>query len=309
MLESLVTILEPVFHRDFTTSLRGTEPLSMLGMPRRSTKPLPKPPKPSRTTSRMSKLSTYSSALSGLSSGKRKSTRSGRSRLGDRPVSKASLRRRHPSDGSNKSLSRDELEIKVQVSKKTVTGDTPRETPDDASTFTDMSCNMILTVTEAPDEDAATSPTDLTSFVNNLVTKALVEAGKDYVEYKHTNMIEQFGNLTDALGNLVLLPRGFQMPKPEDAAVDSDVPPTTTPRRMKLLQEIAALDMWIPRKSAVETQHHNAWSSYGFQLAPTDTSLSPVHRHHSSFKGTQVKSADFFSTRHGMLILYGTVSF
>ena len=301
MLESLVTILEPVFHRDFTTSLRGTEPLSMLGLPRRSTKPLPKQQKNSRTTSRMSKLSTYSSAVSGMSSGKRKLTRSGRSRLGDRPVSKASQRRRHPSDVSNKSLSRDELEIKVQVSKH-VTGDMTRETPDDTSTFTDMSCNMILTVTEALDEDAATSPTDLTSFVNSLVTKALVEAGKDYVEYKHRNMIEQFGNLTDALGNLVLLPRGLQTTKGEDGAVDSEVP-ETTPRRIKLLQEIAALDMWIPRKSAVETQHHNAWSSYGFQLVPTDTSLSPIHRHHSSFKGKQVKSADFFTARHGMLVL------
>ncbi|KAI0224247.1 hypothetical protein LSAT2_024735 [Lamellibrachia satsuma] len=293
MLESLVTILEPVFHRDFATSLRGTDPSSLMGMPRRSTKPEPKQPK--QTPSRLSRLSTLSSALSGMSSGKRKPTRSGqRSRLGDRPGSRVSQQRRHPSDGDTRSLGRDELEIKVHV--EDVTGELTQE---DTSAFTDTSSNLILTVTEAPDEEAGFSVDDMAAFAENLVADSLAEAGKEYATYKQTHMIEEFGNLTDALGNLVVQVSGAPQVTKEEDTQKSEIPRMT--HRIKLLQEIAALDTWIPRKSAVETQHHNAWSSYGFQFVQTNMSLPAVHRHHSSFRGKQLRSADFFSTRPDML--------
>ena len=303
MLESLVTILEPVFHRDFATALRGAEPSSLLGMPRRSTKHVPEQHKDS---SRFSLFSSNSSTVTSLlvSSERLEQSQSDRSRLGERPSSKVSLRQERPSDGDTIAFDTDDPDAKAPVS-ELVTG-RPSE-----KVFGEI--NLILPSVDASDKlDSFTD--NLSVFVEKLVVEAFVEAGKKYTKYKPTQVfddIDALGNLVprnviheiDALGNLVRRYVPQVTKEDEPMTIDVEDSETRRIRQMKLLQEIAALDAWIPKKSVVETQHHNAWSSYGFQLVPTDVSLPAVHRHHSSFKGQDVRSADFFSARPGRWLL------
>ena len=306
MLESLVTILEPVFHRDFATALRGAEPSSLLGMPRRSTKHVPEQHKDS---SRFSLFGSNSSTVTSLlaSSGRLEQSQSDRSRLGERPSSKVSLRQERPSDGDTIAFDTDDPDAKAPVS-ELVTG-RPSEKVFGEMSSKDISVNLILPANDTPDQVGSFAD-NLSVFVEEIVAEAFVEAGKMYTEYKPSYVFDEtdaLGNLVprnvlheiDALGNLVR--RNVPQVTKEDEPMTIDVEDSETRRirQMKLLQEIAALDAWIPKKSVVETQHHNAWSSYGFQLVPTDVSLPAVHRHHSSFKGQDIRSADFFSARPG----------
>ena len=292
MLESLVTILEPVFHRDFATALRGAEPSSLLGMPRRSTKHIPEQ---RHDSSRFSLFGSNSSTVTSLlaSSERHEQSQSDRSRLEERPSSKVSLRQECSSDGDTKVFGTDSLDAKAPVS-EIVTG-----RPSEEVVVGEMPRKGILITLIPPGKDTSDKlgsfADNLSVFVEKLVAEAFVEAGKKYTEYKRTRVFDD----VDALGNLVPCSRPQVSDEDEPMTIDVEDSETRRIRRMKLLQEIAALDAWIPKKSAVETQHHNAWSSYGFQLVPTNVSLPAVHRHHSSFKGQDIRSADFFSSRPG----------
>ena len=227
--------------------------------------------------------------------------------MGERPSSKVSLRQERPSDGDTIAFDTDDPDAMAPVS-ELVTG-RPSEKVFGEMSRKDISINLILPSVDASDKLGSFAD-NLSVFVEKLVVEAFVEAGKKYTKYKPTQVfddIDALGNLVprnviheiDALGNLVRRNVPQVTKEDEPMTIDVEDGETRRIRQMKLLQEIAALDAWIPKKSMVETQHHNAWSSYGFQLVPTDVSLPAVHRHHSSFKGQDIRSADFFSTRLG----------